>query len=447
MKTLRFHPYRIFRERGKAYVYHTGNSGLFEVDQDCENLLEQAGATPEAAYRAVAARMSRAQFDALLADMRAAGLLLDEVAVNHPAAPAQSAFHSLVLLVVQACNMRCTYCYGEGGEYHDRGEMDEATAKKAIDYLVKQSDRDTLSVVFFGGEPLLRLELIKAVVRHAREIEAASSKRFSFQMTTNGTLLDEAVLAYLHAESISYMLSFDGCREVQDANRFFADHSGSYDLVLGKTQADRANERISCRASVTPCSLDMRDSFRHLSGLHFRRVLFAPAENTLDDAQFEEYGTQFLRLMEAFEQDVHSGRFTEAKRNASVYALVQRLHRAGEGDWACGAGRTMCAVDIHGDIYPCHRFVTDKAYAIGNIDTACGGQQVFLEQLRVSSRTPCRDCWAKNLCRGGCAHSNLCATGTPAQAAPRMCALQDRVFDAAVRLYLRLPQAFKQSCL
>jgi len=320
---------------------------------------------------------------------------------------------ALCMNVAHVCNMRCAYCFAGRGEYGGGDElMSLDVGKRAIDFLVENSDgRRNLDVDFFGGEPLLNWEVVKAIVAYAREIEKVKGKNFRFTFTTNGLMLDDEVMSFLNQEIHNVVLSLDGRPEVNDFYRVKADGSGSYAEIVDKYKKIvevRKGKGYYIRGTITRKNLDFVNDILHLADLGFKEislepVVAKPGEEyglTMDDLpdlsrQYEILATEMLRR-------------EKQKRGFSFYHFNLDLtggpciHKRIAG---CGVGTEYLAVTPSGSLYPCHQFVGEEKFVIGNI-----WQGITNNELRsefsgwdIYSRAKCKDCWAKMYCAGGCA--------------------------------------------
>lgn len=341
--------------------------------------------------------------------------------------------------MAQDCNMRCKYCYGDGGSYADKGMMSYETAKNAIDFLFEQSvNIQELNITFFGGEPLMNFGLIKKCTKYIHEIERRTGKKCFLNMTSNATLLSDEVKKFCEVNKISVQISIDGNKRVQDTNRYFADCRGSYDCVLEKTEEWRRRGLVSCRATVTPCSINLTDTFYHLDALGFRSIMFAPAENLLNDEEYKELEKHYLRYLDEFEHLVKSGDYKRAKKAKLIMGALPKIEKSGVRVLACGVGRNMYAVDINGDIYPCQRFVNSKDYCLGNIYERKIKRTEFLKSIHISAHPQCEKCWVKNLCLGNCPHDNLMGTQSVNKTPNRICRHQRSFYERLIEIYIRL---------
>lgn len=440
---LQFYSHRIFHENNRIYVYCINNTGLFEIDDRTKKLIEQEGKSYEEAYIAVKEMFTREEFLNLINAMKDNYFVVtkenDEIVEAGKQVEPSEHILSLTLLLAQECNLRCTYCYAEDGEYYDKGIMSPETATKAIDFLIAQSgDYDKLSVVLFGGEPLMAMPTIKELVPYIREYEKKTGKKININMTTNGTLITQEIEDYLIKNQIGVQISIDGDKETHDHNRFYANKNGSYDSVLSHTENMRRKKLLSARATLTGKQLNLRHTFEHLDQLNFRSIAIAPASNLLSEEDFENLIQEEIDFIHYFESLVKAKEYEKASKMKMVVGNLRRIHTGGMRNLPCGVGRNMYAVDIHGDLYPCHRFVNSKEFVLGSVNNNANKRNEFIDDIKLSNHSQCSSCWAQNLCLGHCPHENFTLTGSTTMPFEKVCSITRAKFDELVHMYLRL---------
>lgn len=329
---------------------------------------------------------------------------------------------ALCMNVSHDCNMTCSYCFAGRGGYGSGGElMSLGTGKQAVDFLIRQSgSQRNLDVDFFGGEPLLDWDVVKGVVEYARGAEEGSGKKFRFTLTTNGLLIDEDVIEFTCAQMHNVVLSLDGRPEVNDAARKLRDGGGSYREVVPKFRdivEARGGRGYYIRGTFTNKNLDFFSDVVHLAGLGFTELSMepvvagkaAPYALTPDDLpmvfeQYEKLAAEMLR------RDKLGGGFTfyhyklDLTGGPCVYKRVA----------GCGVGTAYLAVTPGGELYPCHRFVGDEAFLMGDIWRGVVNDEVrtAFSGCNIYSRSECRECWARFYCSGGCAANAYHASGS-----------------------------------
>lgn len=335
--------------------------------------------------------------------------------------PEEFIVKSMCLHISHDCNLRCRYCFAGTGPYgQERTNMSFAIGQQAIDFLINQSDSNTFfEIDFFGGEPLLNFPVIEQLVSYARELEQKKGITFIFSLTTNGVLLDEIIEQFIAEEQINLILSIDGRKQVNDLLRPFADGSGSYDILMDKylklnaKRAGSGDNRYGLgvytyyRGTFTSENLDFDRDVLHLSDQGFKRISIEPVilpENrryALKSEHLPEIYASYDRLTEAYlerlgtEQEFHFHHFEVELEDGPCYA--KRIT-------GCGAGYHYIAVTPEGDIYPCHQFVGNREWLIGNLDDGFTNK-VAMNRLRdtnIYTKHACSTCWVRHFCGGGC---------------------------------------------
>ncbi len=329
---------------------------------------------------------------------------------------------ALCLLVSHSCDLNCSYCFASQGKFHGKeGMMTLETAKRAIDFLVENSgNRRNLEVDFFGGEPLLNFELCKETVAYARSIEQAHHKNFRFTLTTNGVKLNDEVMAWANKECYNVVLSLDGRKEVHDRFRVDRAGRGSYDRIVPNFQkfaASRGDKSYYMRGTFSHYNTDFtKDIFHMADDLGFRELSMepvvtdpsSPSALTEEDLpvlyeQYEILAKDMLRREKDGKPITFYHYMIDLEHGPCVYKRVS----------GCGSGTEYMAVTAWGDLYPCHQFVNDPEYKLGNIWDGVQHENIRDEfkKCNVYSRPECRECWARMYCAGGCAANALHATG------------------------------------
>lgn len=440
---LQFYNHKIFYENSKMFIYCVNNTGLFEIDNRTSKLIQQEGKTYKEAYESVTNLFTYDEYNKLIKDMEECLLIKndknDKIISMGKEINLNNNIFSLTILLAQECNMKCTYCYAENGEYDDKGIMTEQTAKKAIDFLIEQSgDNKRLSVALFGGEPLIAIPVMKKLVTYIRESEMVTGKKIEINMTTNGTLINKDIENYLINNDIHIQISIDGDKETHDFNRILGNKKGSYDTVIKHTESMRNKNLLSARATLTGKQLNMCQTFDHLDFLGFHSIAIAPASNLLSEHDFEQLIQEEINFARYFEQFVKNKEYKKAKKMKMIIGNLKKIHSGGMRNLPCGVGRNMYAVDIHGNLFPCHRFVNAKEYIIGNVNSVANKRVDFLNEIKLSNHIQCHNCWVQNLCLGNCPHENLSLTGSTMKPSSKICSMTRAKFDELIHIYLRL---------
>jgi len=322
---------------------------------------------------------------------------------------------ALCLHVAHDCNIRCAYCFASQGDFKgDRSLMSYEVGKKALDLLVANSgNRRNLEVDFFGGEPLMNFEVVKQLVAYGRSIEAEHNKNFRFTLTTNGVLLNDEIIDYVNEHMSNVVLSIDGRKEVNDKMRYTISGGGTYDIIVEKFKRlveKRAGKSYYVRGTFTKHNLDFAKDVIHLADLGFKSTSVEPvvAKPTDSYAITEEDIDYLNKQYEELAQEMVNRHNTENAFSFFHFALdmgqgpcvVKRLS-------GCGAGSEYLAITPEGDIYPCHQFVGDEHFKMGNVLAGIldFGLTNQFKNAHVYNKEKCRTCWAKFYCSGGC-HAN-----------------------------------------
>lgn len=438
---LKYQVYKVFNEDGQLYLFDGGSASIYKIDEQVVNLLNQEGKSIQVACENVKNEMSREKFEQLLDSFKECGFLIE----GNKKTKKSSTIKGITLMLIQACNLACRYCFGSEGEYADRGKMTEKIALDAIDYLIKASgDEKRLYVTFFGGEPLLCFDVIKKVVAYCKEYEESTGKKFFYNMTTNGTLLNEEVNNFIIQNKIGTMISIDGNKEQHNANRFDKAGKGSYDEVIDKTSTLRNEGYLSARATITATNINLKSVFEHLNDEGFSGIPMAPAYNLMSEEDFEKYTVELEKLCDYFEELIKQD-VNKAKKIKILWKAFKRIHRGGCQDTACGAGINGVAIDIHGNLFPCHRFVSNKEYILGNIYENSDKRSQFISECDISQHEKCNCCYLRLLCSGGCPYENYIETGNIRNIYERQCMECKIIYSKLIHSYLRLSDKQKEN--
>ncbi len=329
---------------------------------------------------------------------------------------------ALCLHVAHTCNLNCAYCFAAQGKYHgERALMSFETGKRALDFLVENSgNRKNLEVDFFGGEPLMNFDVVKRLVAYARSIEKEKNKNFRFTLTTNGVLLDDEVTEFANRECHNVVLSLDGRKSVHDRLRKTVNGQGSYDVIVPKFQEfvkKRGDNGYYVRGTFTKNNIDFTEDIFHMADLGFTELSMEPVVCAPD----EPYALTEADLPILFEQyEILAKEMLKRKKEGRPFTFYHYMLDLEGGPCiykrisGCGSGTEYLAVTPWGDLYPCHQFVGDPKYSMGNIYD--GIQNTALQQefklCNAYARPDCKDCWAKLYCSGGCAANAYHATGS-----------------------------------
>ena len=351
---------------------------------------------------------------------------------------------ALCLHVAHTCNLNCSYCFASQGKYHgDRALMSFEVGKQAFDFLIANSGtRRNLEVDFFGGEPSLNFEVVKQLVEYARSIEGKYNKNFRFTYTTNGMILTDEMMEFINKEMHNVVLSLDGRREVNDHFRRDYAGKGSYDTIVPNFKRlveSRNNQGYYVRGTYTHNNVDFTNDIIHMADLGFTELSMEPVVCPPGDP----YALTDEDLPVLFEQyEILAKEMIKRKKEGRPFTFYHYMLDLKHGPCiykritGCGSGTEYMAVTPWGELYPCHQFVGDEKYSLGNIWDGVKNTAVQDEFRGCNSysRPECRDCWAKLYCSGGCAANAYHATGSINGVYKYGCELFKKRIECAVML-------------
>ena len=357
---------------------------------------------------------------------------------------------ALCLHIAHDCNLACRYCFAEEGEYHGRRAlMSFEVGKAALDFLIANSgSRRNLEVDFFGGEPLLNFDVVKRLVAYGREQEKLHDKKFRFTLTTNGVLLDDEVMEFANREMANVVLSIDGRKEIHDKMRPFRKGAGSYELIVPKFQKlaeSRNQDRYYVRGTFTHHNLDFSKDVLHLADLGFRQISVEPVvaqpedDYALQEADvpklLEEYDTLAAEMLKRHREGKDFNFFHFMIDLKGGPCVAKRLS-------GCGSGTEYLAVTPWGDFYPCHQFVGDEAFLMGNVTDGIQNKQLQnqFKRCNVYAKEKCRECFARFYCSGGCAANSYHFHGSITDVYDIGCELQKKRIECAIMLKAALAE-------
>ena len=328
---------------------------------------------------------------------------------------------ALCLHVAHTCNLNCSYCFAAQGKYHgERAIMSFEVGKRALDFLVEHSGhRTNLEVDFFGGEPLMNWQVVKDLVKYARSIEKEAHKNFRFTLTTNGMLIDDDVIEFANKEMSNVVLSLDGRKEINDRLRVDYAGRGSYDTIVPKFKKlveARGGKNYYMRGTFTHANPDFTNDVFHMADLGFTELSMEPVVGAPDDPasltpddieivkeQYEILAKDMLRREKEGKPITFYHYMLDLKGGPCIYKRIS----------GCGVGTEYMAVTPWGDLYPCHQFVGDEKYRLGDIWKGVTNTELRdnFRGCNAYARKECQDCWAKLYCSGGCAANGYHASG------------------------------------
>ncbi|MCK1604754.1 radical SAM protein [Bradyrhizobium sp. 166] len=391
---------------GGGQLLVVNGSQIYDVDGDIIERLDAAAPLGDAAVERV-----------LEAIGVLAPLLIDDTPLVAPP------LYALSLAVAQKCNLGCTYCYAAQGEFGGAPkDMPLETALRSVQLLIDGAEPGArVNLAFLGGEPLTNRAVLRAATEHTLALAQPRGINATFSITTNGTLLTADDASFFERHGFAVTVSLDGLRDVHDHQRPFRNGAGSFDRIMERVRPLLAAQRkmqVSVRATVTPGNSSLRESLDYFLDLNFHSVGFSPvlhasARNQEVSAHdLEDFLAEMIECGAEFERRLQRG---ERYAFTNVINALREIHRGTHRPYPCGAGAGYLGVSADGDLAACHRFVGDEAGRMGNLSTGVdqAAQARWLAERHVHHQVPCRDCWARYLCAGGC-HHEVIARGRPA---------------------------------
>ncbi len=349
-------------------------------------------------------------------DLQSLGTIGDEILPNPP-------LTSISLAIAQKCNLGCSYCYAQEGGFGVKAKnMPLEKAISAVDLLFAQNHTSNkMNIAFLGGEPLANREALQAVTRYAKERAVVESKRINFSITTNGTLLTEDDANFFECYGFSVTVSLDGVGEIHDRLRPFKGGKGSYERIIRNVEpllALQKNMQVSARVTVTPVNLHLMETLDELIRLGFHSVGFSPmlsspgGNDEMDSFSLQNMLENMIACGQEFEKNLIRGKRYPF---SNMSTALKEIHRGTHRPYPCGAGAGYLGVSAGGELAACHRFVENEKGYFGNLTDGIDRkiQQAWLTERHVHRQEPCKSCWARYLCGGGC-HHEVINRGRPA---------------------------------
>ena len=361
----------------------------------------------------------------------------------------QSVIKAMCLHVAHDCNLACKYCFAGDGEYCSKGLMSFEVGKAAFDYLIAHSGtRKNLEVDFFGGEPTLNFEVVKQLVEYGRSIEKQHNKNFRFTFTTNGVKVTDEIMDFCDKEMSNVVMSLDGRREVNDRMRVNKNGDGCYDKIVPifRKWADRRNQQnYYIRGTYTKFNTDFASDIIHMADLGFKEISIEPVVASPD----EPYALSYDDLATLKNQyDILAKEMIRREKKGKGFNFYHYMIDLEGGPCivkrisGCGVGTEYMAVTPDGDIYPCHQFVGDEKFKMGNVFTGIENTNICDEFkfCNVYAHEECKDCFARLYCSGGCAANAYHSTGSIRGVYELGCELHKKRIEAAIMMKVALSE-------
>ena len=430
----------VFDYKGKNYIYDVGSGSLHECDKPTADYLKakEEGADIDITY------ITDEQVKEILSDidgLKEQGLLFKEEVKAYPMK--SSEVKALCIHICHDCNFRCRYCFADEGAYHSGREfMSLETAKRAVDFLIENSGkRKVLEMDFFGGEPLMNLDVLKKTVYYAKEQGAKAGKKFLFTTTTNALLLNDETIEFFNEEMENVVLSLDGRKEVHDAIRKSINGKGTFDLIIDKIKkfiSLRGNKSYYVRGTFTAKNLDFGKDVLFIADQGVDSISMEPVVTEIPDLQITNehlprIKEEYENLCDAYLERLANGQgFNFFHFNIDLEGgpcLSKRVS-------ACGAGNEYFSVTPNGDLYPCHQFAGDKNFRMGSVFDGIERPEIRekFKNSCVFTRKKCENCFAKFICSGGCSANNYHFNGDIDEPYQTTCEMMKKRVECAMHI-------------
>jgi len=396
-----------FTYQDQRYFYEPESGGVYQYNPLLRNIFSLVpGFSDEQIVRELSAEYPEEKVKELLKTLYK-NKLLPFTAGKTP----EAGVEELYLQVSHRCNLDCTYCYAQGGNFGGPGEMmAETIARDAVDFLFRESGPHRTCIVNFdGGEPFLDFPLVESTTAYAKEKARQTGKKISFNISTNGTLFTKENVSFLKQNDFGIGISIDGDPSTHDRARKFKNGGGSYQTLskrLRETALFDYPRPVHARATITKESLHCSRTVSHLYNMGFRVIYLEPAAGkdetwVIDREDLEIIKSEFDKIAEFYKERLLAEEFFILR---NFFQPLQKIHQKSRTGYRCAAGSRTLAAAPDGGLYPCYKFVGVKNHIMGNVNGGTLDKTVsarFMEN-HVNRKSKCKDCWARYICGGGC---------------------------------------------
>ncbi|MTK12443.1 MAG: SPASM domain-containing protein [Clostridiaceae bacterium] len=447
---LYFYKIKTFSKNSKFILLNIDSSILIEMEASqgalIEALLSHSGESFIDVYEKFNNIWTKEQFTNLLNQLSQSLLLKTEEndkIINRHKKAKPDGINTIRLVIAQKCNLACKYCYGDSGGYNNKGLMSMETAKKAIDFLFENAgDQRKLEIIFFGGEPLMNFQVVKDTVFYANKLAQERNKELKLSITTNGLMISDEISEFLIKNKFYVTLSIDGNKDVHDSNRIFPCGPGSYDETVQSIGKIRGKCNVIARGTVTRNGLNIIESFKHLESIGFDRIGLHTCVEMLDDNDYDILAKEYRKLVEIFSNLIENKEYNKAAKITNIVLLLRRIHNRSIKSNTCRAATSSLTIDKDGNIYPCHRFINEKDFNLGNIYKEFNLTKFnhIKNEIQVEHNKICDKCWAINYCGGGCRGQNFAMMNSISKPYYNNCKIQRAIIEELICLYSTLTE-------
>ena len=441
-------PYKILDFEGSNYIYLSNSGAIYLLDNLSFSILSCKNRDEKQIIKEVSLLgFSEKEINDTIDTFKKIGLV--NVSEIKGKSIASYSLTGVELLVSQRCNLACSYCYADEGNYHNAGDMSEDVGYKAIDLLFEHSMDNNLTVSFFGGEPILRFDLIRKYVLYAKELAKKNNKNIFFATTTNGTLVNKEIADFLMNNNFSVTISLDGNSVSHNQFRVTKSGNGTYDKTINGLNLFEGSNVILRATKANKSIQNFCDTCDSLYGIRKSKFFISEAIETYktEDDAFK-LKDEYHNLVESFYNDLCKGDYEKCKANLLVYLVIKRIAHPAYRRFYCDALIKGVAIDIKGDIFPCHRFVSCQDFKIGNVYTKGINYNKVdntSSKFYVRNRIKCDECWALNICGGGCPYINYVSNDDCCNPNELKCKIYKSFYLDMIYLYLKLTPKQKEA--
>lgn len=422
--------FKLFSTTNNDYVLDVNNSLIFQIDEEHKNFFEN-----------IDCKKTKDFPDDVITLIKEGKNLINDFKnnINNK----EYNLESISLILTNQCNFACKYCYNS--DYIKECKMSIETAKKAINFLIDNSIDENLTVIFFGGEPLLNKRLIKEVVEYCILLGYNKGKKFYFSITTNATLMDDEIKKFMIDNKFHFNISIDGDDHTHNCCRKYKNGNSTYSNVIDGIEGLPILSRTA-RGTITKNNTDLFSLYKHLSLVQFNNVHFEIVSTEVDTLDLDLQDID--KVIEGYRkicEEFYKNYKDNVKLNNGAYGQIkddiEKIDRQTIRAYFCKAAKNYVAIDTDGKIYPCHRYIGNKKYSIGDLYNGFSTEKNKYVDATIFSKKECGICWARFLCGGGCYHEAEITNNDILSPSNKKCYYIRKILEESFKLYLRLKES------
>lgn len=441
MSIITVNPHKCTCVNGKQYVYIASNSIICAIDERIAQMLKYDGKSYDVALIEYCSKFctNKSEFDTNIEKMKAVRLITLECSKED--IEEDYGLSSVMLVLTRDCNLSCKYCYERVQNSKADVAMTKNTAFSAIDFTFNNAKSQTITIAFFGGEPLLCFDLIKDVVEYSNVLANKYHKKVKYAMTTNATLVTDKLASFFESNNFMLTVSLDGSKEQHDKYRQYMDASGSYNDTLAGIERLKNVKDMIIRGTMSDVDYSFFEAINSVLNRTQRRFFISESNAIFVPENVEIIVNNYNMAVEMFEKSLHDRNYDECILNYTIYSKLRRFAVYYTQRRCCNAMTNSIVFDHNGDMYPCHRFIGNSKFCIGNVCSVTDMKDVwrmFEKDLKINYDVTCKGCWLRNICAGGCYYDNYCGTNNCKTPNRVKCQIYVRIYERILKLYLSL---------